>query len=78
MLSLCADSLGAISLRMASSASFVSAELRLKKTCETRSRTRPERSSASSVFSNVGASADAAMASTSASCSSMPRSNAGR
>ncbi len=49
----------------------------LKKTAETRARSLPERSSASSVFSSVG-SPEARIASTSARCSAMPASKAGR
>jgi hypothetical protein len=61
---------------MASSASLVSLEFRLKKTEHTRLSRRPADSMASIVLAKVGASAEPAMASKSASPSSMPRSSA--
>ena len=77
IVSVCADSFGATSLRISSIASFVCADERPKKTVATRSSRRPERSIATIVFSNVGGSDCVAIASISASWSAIPRSNAG-
>ena len=74
---MCAASRGAISLRISLMASLVWALARLKNVDATRSSNRPERSSGTIVFSNVGGSDCEAMASISAICSAMPRSNAG-
>ncbi len=51
---------------------------RLAYTRSTRSRVRPDRSSASTVFANVGSPVSSVIASTSARCSANPASNAGR
>ena len=53
MASWCDESLGAISARIASRASLVSLDVRLKKTIETRSKILPLFSRATIVFSNV-------------------------
>ncbi len=50
---------------------------RLKKVCETRFSSSPERSSATIVLSNVGGSGFAATAATSSAWAAMPASNAG-
>ena len=51
---------------------------RLEYTSSTRSSVRPDRSSASMVFSNVGSLGSSTTAATSARCSANPASNAGR
>ncbi len=78
MASAWADSFGAYSVSIACSSGLVSAEVRHQNTRRTRSRVRPERSSATMVFSNVGGVSAPAMAATSASCSAIPASRAGR
>ncbi len=75
--SLCWASFGVTSFWIAWTAGLVSEEAWLKNTVETRYRSRPDRSRAATVLSKVGGSALPAMASTSASCSAMPRSKAG-
>src|SRR5271166_2119687 len=62
---------------MASSASLVLLESRLKKTRLTRSSKRPLRSNASMVLAKPGGSAEPVIAAISASCSPIPASKAG-
>ena len=69
-----AESLGAYSVSIACSSGFVSAEVRHQNTRRTRSRIRPERSSATMVFTKVGRASRWAITATSASCSAMPAS----
>ncbi|WP_460493803.1 hypothetical protein [Dactylosporangium cerinum] len=78
MASPCADSSGTTCDSICCRSGLVSELVTLKNAADTRCSTRPERSSATRVFSNVGGSGRLAMASTSARCSAMPRSNAGR
>ena len=70
--------IGATFLWIACRASLVSAEVRFEKTLPAFSRSRPEASSASMVFSNVGGAALPAIAFTSRSCCAMASSIAGR
>ena len=77
MASLWADSLGINRAFTACKLSFVALPVRLKKTLEARVRSRPVFSMATMVFSKDGGSAFAEMASTSASCLTMPASIAG-
>ncbi len=73
-----ADSSGATSVSIALSESVTVELVRLKNTCAVRVSRAPERSRASTVLANVGGSGSVAIASTSASCSAMPASKAGR
>ena len=73
-----ADRRGAYSVSIACSSGLVSADVRHQNTRRTRSRIRPERSSATIVFAKVAGESLWAIASTSASCSAIPASSAGR
>ena len=73
-----AESLGAYSVSIACSSGLVSAEVRHQNTRRTRSRMRPERSSATIVFAKVAGVSRSAITATSASCSAIPASRPGR
>jgi hypothetical protein len=75
--SACAVSRGATSASMSRIPGVLQEPTRVKKAAETRRRIAPDRSSATSVFSKVGGSGSAVMASTSARCSAIPASKAG-
>ena len=76
--SACAASSGATSASTARMPSVLDDAASTKNTAETRRSTSPERSRATSVFSNVGGAGSAAIASTSARWRAMPSTNAGR
>ena len=76
--SACAASCGATSASMSRMPGVLHEPTRVKNTAETRRRIAPDRSSATSVFSNVGGCGSAVIASTSARCSAIPAANAGR
>jgi hypothetical protein len=77
MASECADSLGAMSVCACSITGLVCEELSTKNTVLARVSSWPERSSATMVFSKVGAALLLAIAATSWRCSAMPASSAG-
>jgi hypothetical protein len=78
MASSCAVSFGAISVSTFCICGSVLQVLRFEKTGSMRTRICPERSSATTVFSNVGGCGLCAMAATSASCCCSAAANAGR
>jgi hypothetical protein len=77
MVSACAASRGPISASISRIAGELSEPARVRNTAETRRSTAPERSSATTVLSNVGSPAPV-IASTSARCSATPAVKAGR
>ena len=78
MASECADCTGASSRSISRSRGVDTDEERLPRTALARRSSRPDRSSATTVFSNVGGSAEPVIAATSARCSAMPASTASR